>query len=376
MTPEGQNVPRHGDDLPTPRRLSVPRQRDVALWFAGRGFPVHPLVPGRKTPAANCETCRNSCSTPERCACHLQGGWCHGFHCATVDPERIASWWSSEPRFGVGVATGPADLVVLDVDAHGAQVPERARLLPGIPIPPAVDLQGLTSGYDTLALLAAYRGRPDPAGDTGTLRVRTPSGGLHIWYRNSRPGTRFRSSVGSSTRTALAWQVDVRARRGYIVAPRTRVSAGVYTALGTAKEPAPLPEWLADELCRTGHAEDPPEAPSAVALGSAGKCRHYRGGGGDEVSEAAQAPLRALLEDVTACAAVPEGAAFTEKLNRAAWTAGGLVSAGRVDEETARRLLRQAADHARPRQRRRNESIINASLRAGTARPLRSEGSA
>ncbi|MGW9362243.1 bifunctional DNA primase/polymerase, partial [Streptomyces diastaticus] len=157
---------------------SAPAPREVALWLAGKGFPVHPLAPGRKTPAANCSTCRNERHAPESCACPAQGRWCHGFHSATTNPELIRAWWSHEPAFGVGVACGPANLVVLDVDAHAAEVPTRDRLLPGIPISSRVNLQGLASGYDTLALLAAFRGQDDPAQDHTTLRVRTPSGGL------------------------------------------------------------------------------------------------------------------------------------------------------------------------------------------------------
>ncbi|PRH77776.1 DNA primase, partial [Streptomyces solincola] len=85
---------------------------------------------------------------------------------------------------------------------------------------------------------------------------------------------------------------------------------------------------------------------------------------------AADSVLRQLLDDVRDCAAVPEGASFTEKLNRAAYTAGGLVGAGQLADGRARELLREAADHARPQQSRRNESIITAALSAGARHPL------
>ena len=138
---------------------------------------------------------------------------------------------------------------------------DRNRLLPGIAIHDQVDLTGLANGFHTLALLAALRGQPDPATDETTLRVRTPSGGLHIWYRAAAT-RRFLCSTGSSTGRALAWQVDVRANGGYIVAPGTRTAAGTYTPLGQAQIPAPLAEWLATELDRTGHSTSPnPIAP-------------------------------------------------------------------------------------------------------------------
>lgn len=341
-----------------------PRPAEVARWLAGRQWPVHPLAPGRKTPAANCEQCRVRSHEPSRCPCHEQGLWCHGFHSATTDLARIDAWWSREPRAGVGVSCGPAHLVVLDVDAHAAQVPDRDRLLPGIPIPEQVNLSGLASGFDTLALLAAYRREPDPAEDETTLRVRTPSGGLHIWYVNSEPAVRYRSSTGSSPRTALAWQVDVRAHGGYIVAPTTRTSAGLYTPLGAVREPAPLPAWLSAELRRTGHVIQTSPVPGPRPARRAPAPR----------AGAAQALLRSLIETVRECAASAEGTGFTEKLNRAAYTAGGLAGAGHLNQAEARQELAEAAHYARPHQTRRNETIIDAALTAGASRPFHPKG--
>ncbi|MGW2207604.1 hypothetical protein [Streptomyces sp. NPDC001774] len=61
---------------------------------------------------------------------------------------------------------------------------------------------------------------------------------------------------------------------------------------------------------------------------------------------------------------------FTEKLNRAAYTAGGLVAGGYLTEHESRTLLIDAADCARPHQSRRNLYILNAGLNAGRARPI------
>lgn len=147
----------------------------VARWCAAQGWPVHPLAPGRKTPAANCRVCREQKHDVKSCPCLPAGRACHGFHAATTNAQVIDAWWSTTPSAGVGIACGPAGLVVVDVDAHPASVPDRSRLLPGIAIPESVNLTGLASGFDTLALLAAYRRQPDPAHDETTLRVRTPS---------------------------------------------------------------------------------------------------------------------------------------------------------------------------------------------------------
>ncbi|WP_436942677.1 bifunctional DNA primase/polymerase [Streptomyces sp. SudanB66_2053] len=333
--------------------------RAVAMWFAARGMPVHPLARGRKTPAANCPRCVRSQHPPTQCPCHRVGRWCHGFHGATTDPDVVSSWWTGQRLFGVGVSCGPANLVVLDVDAHTARLPERHSLLPGIAMPSDIVLDGLASGYDTLALLSAYRRQPNPAEDEGTLRVRTPSGGLHIWYRNPRPGLQIWSSAGSSSKRALAWQVDVRAHGGYIVAPGTTTAQGVYTPVGDAREPAALPAWLASELIRTGHVRV-----KKVPLRPPSRSRRQ------PTSDASPGGLDALLAAVRECAAVPEGASFTEKLNRAAYTAGGLVGAGRQTREPMRQLLLDAAQAARPWQMRRNENIVDAALNAGESRPL------
>ncbi|GGX80383.1 hypothetical protein GCM10010358_38430 [Streptomyces minutiscleroticus] len=340
----------------------------VARWCARNGWPVHPLAAGHKTPVANCEPCRQQRHAPADCPCIPAGRWCHGFHAATVSDERIDAWWSAHPGWGVGVSCGPADLVVIDVDAHAAEVPDRSRLLPGIPIGQQVDLTGLATGFDTLALLAALRGRPSPAEDERTLRVRTPSGGMHIWYRNPHPEIRYRSSTGSSPKVALAWQVDVRSDNGYIVAPTTRTTAGTYTPIGTARRAADLPQWLAAELARTGHVPTSvPAEPSPSGPTPGGRARR-------RAPKAAGRVLEPLLAEVAACAVVAEGAGFTEKLNRAAFTAGGLLPGGHLGEQEARELLLQAAQRARPHQQRRNAEIIESALSAGAQRPFHPKG--
>ncbi|MFI7386501.1 bifunctional DNA primase/polymerase [Streptomyces sp. NPDC049813] len=338
----------------------------VARWCARAGWPVHPLAPRQKTPAANCEECRGSAHAPAGCPCIPAGRWCHGFHAATTSLERIDAWWGSQPRLGVGVSCGPADLVVIDVDAHAAEVPDRSRLLPGIPIAPQIDLSGLATGFDTLALLAALRGRQSPAEDQETLRVRTPSGGLHVWYRNPHPRVRYRSSTGSGVRTALAWQVDVRSDNGYIIAPATRTTAGTYEPVGTVRTPAPLPQWLAAELVRTGHVPAP--AAPAAAPPPLPAARRRR------APKAATRVIEPLLDDVARCAAVAEGAGFTEKLNRAAYTAGGLVQGGHLAVDEVKELLLDTARLARPHQERRNLNIIESALSAGAQRPFHPQG--
>ncbi|MCP3822860.1 bifunctional DNA primase/polymerase [Streptomyces sp. A3M-1-3] len=326
---------------------------------------MHPLAPGRKTPAASCDACRQPGHTHSNCACLAAGRWCHGFHAATLDHSRINQWWGTNPRLAVGVACGPAGLVVIDIDAHPQTPPVRDRLLPGIPISDHVDLTGLANGFHTLAVLAALRGVSSPAADESTLRVRTPSGGLHVWYR-ATDGRRWQCSTGSSRSRALAWQVDVRAHGGYIIAPGTTISAGTYTPLGAARQPAPLPRWLAQELERTGHLPAPDISAPRPVPARARQAVIAAGGGRDRATRT----LASLLAEVAGCAATAEGAGFSEKLNRAAYTAGGLVAAGHLSHDAAERALQEIAEVARPGQERRVAQIIRSGMSAGSRHPL------
>ncbi|MGW1550503.1 bifunctional DNA primase/polymerase [Streptomyces sp. NPDC002346] len=337
----------------------------TARWCASQGWPVHPLAPGRKTPAANCSSCRQPGHSRGGCDCRAAGRWCHGFHAATLDAARIDQWWSHNPAFGVGIACGPAGLVVIDVDAHQQPLPARDQILPGFEIPDHTDLRGLTNGYHTLAVLAALRGVASPVDDETTLRVRTPSGGLHIWYR-ATDGRRWQCSTGSGGGRALAWQVDVRAHGGYIIAPGTTTNAGTYTALGTTRQPSPLPTWLAQELDRTGHLPAPSVPAPRPVPPRARQAVIAAGGDRDRASRT----LATVLAEVAACSAVAEGAGFSDKLNRAAFTTGGLVAAGHLTEHAAAQVLQEVADSTRPGQSRRTEQIIRSGMHAGMQHPL------
>jgi hypothetical protein len=266
----------------------------------------------------------------------------------------------------VGVACGPAGLVVIDVDAHPAPLPKPDRLPPGIRIPASVPLGGLQHGFHSPALPAALRGRQDPSQDSTTLRVRTPSGGLHLWYA-ARPGHLWRCSTGTNAKRALAWQVDVRAHGGYIIAPGTTTALGTYTACGPVRRPAPLPGWLAAELERTSHrpasaAPPPPTPEPSRARAAVMAARSGR--------DTAERTLATVLRAVTECGTVPEGTGFSATLKRAAFTAGRLVGAGRMTPAHAKSALVTAAAQARPRQERRSPQIIRSAMSAGSRRPL------
>ncbi|MER5888060.1 bifunctional DNA primase/polymerase [Streptomyces sp. NPDC001941] len=348
------------------------RAAEVAQWCARQQWPVFPLQAGHKTPRPGCERCRHSSAgyvahAAAGCPCLEQGRWCHGFYAATTDAARISRWWSERPVPGVGVSTGAAGLVVVDVDCHVEGPVEVGRLLPAFDVSEA-DARAVRTGWDTWLLLARLAGGPEAAAAVRTLTVRTPSGGRHLWFTAPR-GTRWASSAGGDHGgRALGWQLDVRAEGGYIVAPGTRTAAGVYQVVGDVRAPARLPGWLAGALERTGHlltaapARARPAAVPNLARQASGPASR---------SAWARAVAATALAEVAACERLPEGSGWSSKLNRAAYTMGGLVAAGLVSSDAeARRALVDAALAARPQREREAHRIIQSGLVAGQRRPL------
>ncbi len=91
----------------------------AALGAAARGWHVFPLRPGSKRPAGHAE---DGCPGTGRCA----GGHRTWEQRATTDPDKIRAAWTQAP-YGIGIATGPSGLCVLDLDTlkPGEAVPER-----------------------------------------------------------------------------------------------------------------------------------------------------------------------------------------------------------------------------------------------------------
>jgi Bifunctional DNA primase/polymerase, N-terminal len=196
----------------------------AALETAARGWPVFPLQPGGKRPAVT--------SWEQR---------------ATTDPARIERCWTHAP-YNIGVATGPAGLMVIDLDT-----PKDVNDTPQAPW----DSRGVKDGAEVLAWLAGTHGQPYP-GDTFT--VRTGRGGVHLYFTPPH-GSTFRNTAGDSAR-GLGWKVDTRAAGGYVVGAGSVVNARPYTAV-SGTEAAPLPAWLVDLLTPPPL---PPQRPVTVAL--------------------------------------------------------------------------------------------------------------
>jgi hypothetical protein len=166
---------------------------DAALGYAARGWPVFPCRPGMKIPATT-----------------------HGVLDATTDPDRIRAWWTDNPQANIAIATGAPGPDVLDIDVK----PDGT----GFAAFTGLKRAGLLDGHQVL--------------------VRTPSGGLHMYF------------TGTSQRNGrLPGQfLDLRAAGGYVVAPPGHVDDRAYELLGQENGNGVL-DWTAARVLL-----DPPAA--------------------------------------------------------------------------------------------------------------------
>lgn len=127
----------------------------------------------------------------------------------TEDWERNASPGAClpdlHPTNNYGIACGPSGLVVVDIDTKSAD-----------------------GKQSLIALQMQYDDLPE------TLTIRTPSGGLHLYFSGS-----------TRSRIALRPGIDIRSRGGYVVAAGSITPLGPYTVMKRC-DIAPCPDWLLD----------------------------------------------------------------------------------------------------------------------------------
>ncbi len=191
--------PRDDDRTQAGEPVSESPALRAALAYARRGWPVFPCRPGEKTPATE-----------------------HGFLNATTDTEQIAAWWKSVPQRNVAIATGAPGPDVLDIDVR-------------------------ETGSGFVALNRLKR-----AGlvDGPRAIVRTPSGGVHLYFK----GTAQRNGH------IAAQHVDFRSRGGYILAPPSAVGGRPYVVVSHGTSQALLDWGKVRDLL------DPQHAPERAAV--------------------------------------------------------------------------------------------------------------
>lgn len=157
---------------------------EAARRYAQRGWKIFPLSPGSKKPPAGS----------------------HGFQDASSDLEQIDKWWTETPDANIGFEPGSAGLAVIDLDKSKPEFDE-------------VDLMALNL----------------PA----TFAVDTPSGGQHLYFKGSVPGTTSK----------LAPAVDTRGNNSYVLLPPSQVEGKVYH-YANHLHPAPLPAAIEAKLAQ------------------------------------------------------------------------------------------------------------------------------
>jgi hypothetical protein len=220
-------APRRRPLMPFGKTASLPLG-EAALVYARAGIAVFPCWPGTKEPATT-----------------------HGFYEATTDIERVAYWWRRNPEANIAVRTGTVGeagrgVDVLDIDAHDAGT--------GYPVLQSLHRSGLI--------------------DQWAHAVRSPSGGLHLYYpadpgRPQRTWARGRSHV------------DLRAGGGYIITVPSRLVVGgitrSYTPIGgTRLDPRPVDGDRIRELLTPRRPARPSRPARPVPPGTAGRVAALR----------------------------------------------------------------------------------------------------
>jgi Bifunctional DNA primase/polymerase, N-terminal len=183
--PPSRATTTYADPAPAQGAEVVSSVADVlgqALAYAAAGWPVFPVRPD--TP---------ECPGGQGCQCkapYLGSRGCRG---ASASPRLIRAWWQARPDANLAIATGSPGPDVLDVDVKpdGTGFPAFNRLAAA----------GLLAG--ALAL------------------VRTPSGGLHAYYRGT----------GQPNGKLAKHHLDFRGDGGYVLAPPSRVHGRAYELL-------------------------------------------------------------------------------------------------------------------------------------------------
>lgn len=150
------------------------KRHEAALAYARQGVPIFPLVVGGKEPAC-----------------------LHSFDDASTDERQIDEWWNAAD-YNIGCSPGAIGCFVFDFDMKGG-------------------------GLATLRMLEAVH-------EVSAVRVRTPSGGLHVWWRGNSYNP-VRKLPG----------MDIRGDRGYVLLPPSAIDGVEYA-------------WIADN--GSGSADD------------------------------------------------------------------------------------------------------------------------
>lgn len=227
-----------------------------------------------------------------------------GLSKASCDPEIIAGWWKRWPNALIGVATGRSGFFALDFD-------------------PRIDTD--SGEVWTLDRLKGELEEQIGCALPVSLSVRTPSGGVHVYFR--QPST---DAVRNSN--ALPKHVDVRGDGGYVIVPPGQNANGGHY------------RWLRDDD-QAQIVDAPPELLAVLRprKGSkpAGSTSSPRGEGGSATG-AHRYALTALQRECDQIERAGSGER-QDVLNRAAFNVAQLVAADALPEGLSRAALEASA---------------------------------
>lgn len=165
-----------------------------ALYCASRGWFVIPLWPEGSTKRDG---------TP----CNPKSPWPANWpENASNDPAKIEEWSRKKPGSGWGVAAFRSGMVVIDIDKASAHK---------------------SDGFASFEALKKEVSFPP------TFTVRTPTGGLHLYYK----------ATGIGSTTGFRPGIDIKGTGGQVVAPGTVIGGKSYEIVDD-REPADLPSGL------------------------------------------------------------------------------------------------------------------------------------
>jgi hypothetical protein len=257
---------------------------------------------------------------------------------STTDPNTISAWFGPTglARDGtVCIDTGKSGLVVVDLDGR--------------------------AGRETWERLVVEHGV------SATLRVRTPSGGQHWYYRADEAHPVANTQPGKDGAGRLGPGVDVRGVGGLIFAPPSSDDRGRYSWVeGAPQSPLDLASvprvvWQRSPLHRE---RVELAAPQPVASSDPFT--------GPEKSWTPEAAERLLGERLTAFRDMrtPQDHGFNPALNELAMLFGHFVGGGAIKQREARERLHEAAEHNGSVKYQGEDGVL-ATIRSGLAAGMR-----
>lgn len=274
-----------------------------ALAYASRDLHVFPCVANAKVPATG-NGCKDACD----------------------DAVRIRRWFARDAN--LAIACGPSRLVVIDVDTKNGE-----------------------DGFASLLLLEREIGELPI-----TRCARTPSGGVHLYFRAPTDAT-IRNSARS-----IAPGLDVRADGGYVLAPPSMIDGKPYEWT-IERAVAELPPAWVERLSRRR------ESQPGADVGH--RAETVDPNGFRSSDNRARGYCMGALDDACEELATTPLGARNDAINRLFFPLGGLIATGGIDEREIWDAACAAMDRwpRHERDQRKDHDTLSRALRDGRAHP-------